>query len=92
MAKWYSVATGLEVPATEVRELIPGSGLFLHTPSITSTYIIERTGNVVISDPIERPTAIGYAVKLGDTEKFVPSFDYVRAQVLASQTALLAKG
>lgn len=92
MAKWYSVTSGLEIPATEVRELIPGSGLFLHTPLIAAAHISKQNGTIVISEPIESPTAIGYAVKLGDTEKFDPSFDYVRAQVLASQTALLAKG
>jgi len=42
MAKWINTATGLEVPASEVRETIPGSGIFVHETVVTAARIIAR--------------------------------------------------
>lgn len=40
MAKWINTSTGLEVPASEVRELVPGSGIFVHETTVTATRIL----------------------------------------------------
>jgi hypothetical protein len=40
MAKWINTATGLEVPASEVRELVPGSGIYVHETTVTATRIL----------------------------------------------------
>jgi hypothetical protein len=96
MAKWINIATGLEVPSTSVRELVPGSGLFVHETTYVATKLEvtrERTGVQIETYPNTTiRTVDGYAVRLEDTETFDPNVDYIGAQVLASQAAIRARG
>lgn len=100
MAKWINTATGLEVPASEVREAIPGSGIFVHETTVTAQRIM-TTGprgprlpppTISVTNPETFKAIDGYAVKIADDATYDPNVDTVQAQALASQTALRARG
>jgi len=40
MSKWINTATGLVVPASEVQELAPGSGVFVHVSVIQQKQLV----------------------------------------------------
>lgn len=106
MAKWINVLTGLVVPATEVRELAAGSGLFVHE----ATKVVNTFTSDPVADPLSPPPGAtfgrvytlrpdtttrvvdGYAIKLGDDETYDPAVHTIQAQVLAAQAALRARG
>lgn len=97
MAKWINVATGLVVPADEVQELTPGSGIFVHfnivqQPSLVATR--ERGGETTYSASEVGPTKVfdGYAVRIADDATYDPDLDTIQAQAAKSQTALVARG
>lgn len=95
MAKWYNTSTGLEVPASSVRELQPGTGLFVHETTTTVSNIVERDNRGVLSyETIQTTTKIvdGYAVRLEDSETYDPNVNYLANQVLALQTAIRVRG
>lgn len=99
MAKWVNTSTGLVVPASEVRELFPGSGLFVHETSVDASSIKVTTTDdrrvpvvtleIVPASP--KKLVDGYAVKLDDNATFDPNTNTVMAQALASQAAQRAR-
>lgn len=100
MAKWINTATGLEVPANEVREAFPGSGIFVHETTVTARRI-EVTGGgggrrpaaeITVSDPENQKVVDAFVVRIADDATFDPAVDTVQSQALASQTALRARG
>ena len=100
MAKWINTATGLEVPTSEVREMVPGSGIFVHEATVTTTSIkVTRAGGprrpVPASFELVGPSSTkiidGYAVKIADDATYDAEVNTVSAQALASQTALRAR-
>jgi len=40
--KYINIRTGQEVPANEVRELTPGSGLYVHATTRTKSVVVSR--------------------------------------------------
>jgi hypothetical protein len=40
--KYINIRTGQEVPANEVRELTPGSGLYVHVTTRTKSVVVSR--------------------------------------------------
>lgn len=101
MAKWINTATGLEVPAVEVRELVPGSGIYVHESVVTVARIVEgaggrgsssRVSNLSVSSPGPVKVVDGYAVKIADDATYDPAVDNVQRQTLESQAAQRARG
>lgn len=92
MAKWINTVTGLQVPASEVRELVNGSGIFVHETVVQRkqiTFVSGRAGRevVVSEDDMSIKIADGYAVKIGDDETYDPAKHSVALQVLNAQQA-----
>lgn len=99
MAKWINTATGLEVPAAEVRELAPGTGLFVHEASVAYNRIVPTDrdpGRGFIFDvEVQATTARmvdGFAVRLQDGETYDPAVHSVQVQVAAAQAAQREQG
>lgn len=100
MSKWINTATGLVVPASEVQELAPGSGVFVHVSVIQQKQLVvgprERGGPAATFAASETagPTKVvdGYAVKIGDDETYDPDVHNVQAQAAKAQATLFARG
>lgn len=93
MAKWINTSTGQQVPASEVRELTTGSGIFLHETVVAQkqiTFVAGRNGRVPVmsTGDVSIKVIDGYAVKIGDDETYDPAKHNVGAQVLNAQNAL----
>ncbi len=97
MAKWINTTTGLVVPESEVREAVPGSGIFVHFATKTVTPVLHvqsvRGGAALaLGEPSSVTVIDGIAVKIADDATYDPDVDNLRSQVLASQAALRARG
>lgn len=95
--KWINTTTGLEVPASEVRELLLGSGIFVHEATATVTQLTTRAagpretgvfGRVFVETPgVTTKYVDGYAVRLDDDVVYDPAVHSVQNQVLRNQVA-----
>ena len=96
MAKWINTSTGAVVPAAEVRELSPGTGVFVHERTVTfdriKTTLTDR-GRVldveVVSVTEKRVDA--FVVRIADDATYDPQRDNIASQALAFQAAARAK-
>lgn len=96
MAKWFNTATGAQVPAEEVRELSPGTGVYVHEKSVTYNRVVPTLTDRgrVLSVDVESTTGKqvdGFAVRLADDEAYDPNKHNLAAQVRAMQAAQRAR-
>ena len=96
MAKWINTATGAEVPAEEVRELSPGTGVFVHERTVTFSKIKPiatdrgRVLNVEAVTVTEKQVD-AFVIKLADDATFNPQTDNIVSQAAAMQAAARAQ-
>ena len=57
MAKYINIRTGLEVPANEVREIAPGSGIYVHIAVVQIAKLVSTPSLDRVQTSI--PTAFG---------------------------------
>lgn len=96
MAKWINTASGTEVPASEVRELSPGTGVFVHEATVAYNRVVPtltdrgRALSVEVQAATEKQVD-GFAVRLADDETYDPNKHNITTQARAMQAAVRAR-
>lgn len=96
MAKWINTSTGVQVPESEVRELSPGTGIFVHERSVTFEKlvpVVTDRGRVLSMEArtTTEKQVDGFVVKLADDATFNPQTDNITAQAVQLQAAARAR-
>lgn len=95
MAKWINTSTGVQVPESEVRELSPGTGIFVHERAVTFDKlvpVVTDRGRVLSVEAVTttQKQVDGFAVKLADDATYNPQTDSLTAQAQKLQATARA--
>lgn len=78
MTKFINCQTGLEVPVSEVREITPGSRIFVHVSTVFATpisAIIDPESTSQMLTPYARRVVDSYVAAIADDATYNPTTD-----------------